>query len=128
MNLNFLSRNAFTALIAAFILHNIEEAIFICRYPVKSPFSYIQPASCRQFLLAVSILTIAGIIAYVFAMQTKKAGIYLFISTALAASFLLNVFVPHVLVAIYTMHYTPGLLSAVLFNLPLSLIVLTVDA
>jgi len=124
MNLNFTSRKAFTALIAAFILHNIEESISICRYPVESPFSFIQPASCTQFLWAVSILSMAGIVVYGIAMKTKKAGLFLFISTAMAATLLFNVFVPHVAIAISTFHYTPGLLSAIMLNLPVSLIVL----
>ena len=118
------SRSAFTALIAAFLLHNVEEAITICRYPVENPFPAIQPASCRQFLVAVSILSVAGLVVYIFAMRTKKIPVYHFISTGLAAVLLLNVLMPHVFVAIYTLHYTPGLVSAVLLNLPLSLIVL----
>jgi hypothetical protein len=124
MNLDFTSRKSFTTLIAAFIVHNMEEAFFICRYPVVSPFSFIQPASCRQFLWAVSILTFVGILVSFLALTTKKKTVYLFISTALAATILFNVFVPHILLAVYTFHYTPGLLSAVLLNLPISLIVI----
>jgi len=118
------SRSAFTALIAAFLLHNVEEAITICRYPVENPFPAIQPASCRQFLVAVSILSVAGLLVYIFAMRTKKIPVYYFISTGLAAVLLLNVLMPHVFVAIYTLHYTPGLVSAILLNLPFSLMVL----
>jgi hypothetical protein len=114
------SRFFFTSLIISFILHNLEEAISICSYPVQSPVSFITPASCSQFLWAVSIITMAGITAYIFAMRTNKTAIYLFISTTLSVTLLFNVFVPHVLVAIYTLQYTPGLASAILLNLPLS--------
>jgi FtsH-binding integral membrane protein len=57
-------------------------------------------------------------------MRTKKIPVYNFISTGLAAALLLNVLIPHLLVAIYTFHYTPGLFTAILMNLPLSLVVL----
>jgi hypothetical protein len=124
MLLRFTSRSAFTALIAAFLLHNVEEAITICRYPVENPFPAIQPASCSQFIVAVSILSAAGLAAFIIAVRTKKYPVYNFISTGLAAALLLNVFIPHLFVAIYTLHYTPGLATAILMNLPFSLLVL----
>jgi len=119
------SRSAFTALVAAFLLHNVEEALTICRCTVENPFPAIQLVSCSQFLFAISILSIAGLAAFIIAMQSKKISVYNFISTGLAAALLLNVFIPHIFVAIFTLHYTPGLVTAILLNLPFSLIVLT---
>jgi hypothetical protein len=124
MNKTISSRSAFTALIAAFLLHNVEEAIFICRYPVENQFPFIQPASCSQFMVSVSILSAAGLAAFIIAMRSKKYPVYNFISTGLAAALLLNVLMPHLFLAIYTLHYTPGLVTAILLNLPLSLMVL----
>lgn len=121
---NYNSRLSFTALIFAFIIHNTEEAIFICRFPVQSPVLFIEPASCRQFLWAVSILTFVEIIVSILALTTKKPAVYLFISTALAAPLLFNVLMPHLSIALYTFHYTPGLASAIILILPLSMIVL----
>jgi hypothetical protein len=118
------SRNAFTALIAAFIFHNIEEAIFICRFPVQSPVSFIEPATCRQFLWAVSIITLIVLVLYIAAVYTKKPMVYHLISTAIASALVLNVLVPHIAVAVYSLNYTPGLLTAVLLNLPLGLFTL----
>ncbi len=116
---------AFTALVVAFMIHNLEEAITICRFPVENPFPFIKPASCSQFIVSVSIISAAGLIALVIALRTERQSVYNFISTGLAAVLLLNVFVPHFTVAIYTFHYTPGLVSAMFINLPLSLLVLT---
>jgi len=118
------SHIAFTALVVSFLIHNLEEAITIRRYPVVNPFPAIQPASCSQFLVSVSILSAVGLIAFGISMQTEKQSVYNFISTGLAATLLLNVFLPHLIVAIYTFYYTPGLVSAILLNLPLSLLVL----
>ncbi len=125
MTISIPTRAAFTALITAFILHNIEEAVTICSYQVKNPFQTFQPASCKQFLVAVSLLSVAGLSAYIFAMKTRNQAIYYFISTGMAATLLLNVFLPHVLVAVYTFQYTPGIVSALILNLPLSILVLT---
>lgn len=124
MTFRFTSRYAFTALIAAFLIHNIEEAAAICRYPVENPFPFIQAATCNQFIPAVSFLSAAGLGAYLFGIRTQKQWLYNFISTGFAAVILVNVFIPHVFVGLYTLHYTPGLISAVMLNLPLSLLVL----
>ena len=117
-------RAAFTALIAVFVLHNMEEAYSICRFPAENLFSFFQPLQCNQFLWAVSILTIVVLFVYGIAMRTIRPKIYLFVSTAIASSLLLNVFVPHSLVSIYTMKYTPGIFSAAMLNFPLCILVL----
>jgi len=121
----FSSRKALTLLTGAFILHNAEEAVTMAFKPTVSPVSFIEPPTYNQFLVAVSILTIAGIVAYVAAMNTKKFKTYLFISTALAAALLFNAFIPHVAVAVYTLKYTPGFATALFLNLPFSTLVLS---
>ena len=118
------SRFVSTSLIISFILHNLEEAISICSYSVQSPLSFIKPACCNQFLWAVSIITLLVIILFIAAMRTKKPVVYLLISTAIASGLVLNVFIPHIVSAIYTFNYTPGLITAVLLNLPIGLLTL----
>ena len=123
--IDFSSRNLFSLLTAAFIVHNLEEAVSMYLQPAESPVSFIHPPTYSQFLLALSILTIAAITLYVVAMKSDSDKKYLFISTAFAVALLFNVFVPHVFIAVYTLKYTAGLLSALLLNLPLSLILLS---
>jgi hypothetical protein len=125
MNLQFSARTVFTTLIVAFVFHNIEEAVSICRYPVHSAVSFIHPANGRQFVVAVTIMTLVVLTAFVIALRTKQAAIYLLISTAISSGLVLNVFVPHVIVALYTLNYTPGLISAMVLILPLGLITLS---
>lgn len=125
MTLRITSQIAFAALIVAFIFHNIEEAISICRFPVQSPVSFIEPASCRQFLWAVSIITTIVIVLFIVAIRAKKPIVYILISTAIASALVLNVLIPHIFIAVYSLKYTPGLLTAVLLDLPLG--VLTLD-
>jgi len=125
MNLRLTAHTAFAALIVAFIFHNLEEAISICKYPVQSPVAFIRLATCRQFLVSVTFITSAVLVAFGIAIRTRKSRLYLFISTAIASGLVLNVFIPHILAAIYTLNYSPGLISAVALNLPLGLITLS---
>jgi len=123
----FTSRKAFTFLIGGFILHNIEEAITMPGQLAMSPVSFIQPPTYAQFLLSVIILTIVALYAYIAAIRTHNLKTYLFISTAIAAALLFNVFVPHLAGAIITMNYSPGLITALLLNLPFSFLVLKLN-
>ena len=123
----FTSRKAFTLLTAGFVLHNAEEALTMPTQLGVSPVSLLQLPTYNQFLLSVAILTIVAIFAYIAAMRTKNGKTYLFISTAIAAALLFNVFVPHLAAAILTLKYTPGLITAVLLNLPLSILLLKLN-
>jgi len=125
MSPNYTPKSIFTTLIIAFIFHNIEEAISICSYPVHSPVAFVLPATCRQFIVAASIITAVVLFVFGIAIRTKKPIVYLLISTAIASGLVLNVLIPHLFIAIYTSNYTPGLLSAVAFNLPLGIITLS---
>jgi hypothetical protein len=111
-------------LIAAFILHTAEETISICIFHFQSPVSFIELVTCKQFIIAGSFLSVVGLLAYLYAIGTKKQNTYNLISTGLAAALLFNVLVPHVFVGLYTFHYTPGLVSALALILPLSIVVL----
>lgn len=123
----FTSRKAFTLLSAGFILHNTEEALTMPGQHSASPVSFLQLPTYDQFLLSVIIITIAALFAYIAAMRTHNLKTYLFISTAIAAALLFNVFVPHLAGAIITMNYSPGLITALLLNLPFSFLVLKLN-
>lgn len=120
----FTSRKAFTLLAAAMVLHNAEEVLTMPRFPQQGTFQFFTLPGYNQFLVAVLLLTLAIGIAYVSAMQSDNKKLYLFVSTAFAVSMLFNVFIPHLAVAAYTLHYTPGLITAIVLNLPFSLILI----
>jgi len=123
----FTSRKAFTLLTAGFVLHNAEEAFTMPLQQSVSPFSFIQLPTYNQFLFSVAVITIVALLAYIAAMRTQNGKTYLFISTAIAAALLFNVFVPHLSAAILTLKYTPGLITAVLLNLPFSILLLKLN-
>lgn len=126
-NTGFTSRKAFTVLTAGFVLHNAEEALTMPGQQSVEHFSFVQLPTYNQFLLSVAILTIAALFAYIAAMRTQNGKTYLFISTAIAAALLFNVFVPHLAAAALTLKYTPGLITAVLLNLPFSILLLKLN-
>jgi len=119
------SRKIFTLLIVAFLVHNCEEAIMMNGKAAESPVEVIKPLTYSQFLFAVSFLSIIVLAIYIFAIKTRNNKTYLFISMAIAAGLLINAFIPHIVVALYTLNYTPGLVTAVLFILPISMLLLS---
>lgn len=118
------SRKRFTVLLLAFLFHNAEETYSICHYAPVNPFPAIQTLSCLQFLVAVSVISAAGVILFSLAVLSSKQQKYLLISTGLSAALLLNAIVPHIVTGLLTLKYTPGLFTAVFLILPLSLILL----
>ena len=78
-------------------------------------------------MVAVSIITLAVLLAVTTAMQTKNRDLYLFITSSIASALVLNAVVPHLIMAIYTLHYTPGLASAVLLIVPSGLWVIGIN-
>lgn len=118
------SRTIFTCLTIAFLIHNTEETIALRYFPVKNPFTFIQPLDFLQFLFAVSLLSLVGVLVFAFAMLTKNRNNYLLISTAMASVIVFNALIPHIFVAVFTLRYTPGIISAILLNLPLGLLLL----
>jgi hypothetical protein len=125
MKINYSIRALFSILIGASLIHNAEEALTICNQVIKSPVSFLEPLGCNQFLWAVTILSILEVVFFVYAITTKKPAVFLFISTAISTALLFNVIIPHLFLAIYTIHYTPGLITAILLILPLSIAVLS---
>ncbi len=119
------SRRLFAELLLAFLIHNAEEAFTICHYPAVNPFLNIRFLSCAQFLVAVSVISAVAVILYLAAARPSASQRkYLFISTGLSAALLLNSIIPHLLLALLTWQYTPGIISAVILILPISILVL----
>ncbi len=120
------SRRLFTVLLLAFLIHNAEEAYTICYFPTVNPLINIQILNCEQFLVAVSVISTVVIVLYMIAARSMVTpNRYLFISTGLAAALLLNAIVPHLLVALLTWQFTPGIFSTVLLIIPLSILMLS---
>lgn len=123
-----MSRKMLLWLVPLFLtVHNLEEALLMPAFIEKRNASVpgemrglIPPVTYRQFLTALVIITV---IPYVIALfwLGRRWAVYLLIGFQVVM--LINVFA-HSLMAIFLGGYTPGLVTALLINLPFSLYLL----
>jgi Protein of unknown function with HXXEE motif len=108
-------------------IHNLEEAVampaFIEKRNASVPGSLrdiVPPVTYKQFLIALAIITV---IPYLVALLWlgRRWAVYLLVGFQVVM--LINVFA-HTLMAIFLRGYTPGLVTALLINLPFSLYLL----
>ena len=113
-----------TLLPFAFALHNFEETLRMEHWTKSTPSFIHKPVTARQFGIAVSLFTGLGF-TVVFAKGLYKTEelYYLFVS-GFAGILFLNTFIPHLIATIYMKKYAPGVITALLINLPLSTLVL----
>ena len=119
--LNSISFDRLLWLVPIFLtIHNIEEAPFMERWskrlPVKLPFT----VTTRQFVIAVTVITIAGFIITYLGVEylANQTGYVLVLG--MQALLLFNAFVPHIATTIRFRMYSPGVITAVLIMLPFS--------
>lgn len=109
---------AWTVALAAFVIHNIEEAVAISNgWTIKHFPSLDLPSGIATvFIVTVAALTIV-VAVLAFAVRGSPARSYLWLKCFLALM-LLNV-IWHVGVSLYAQAPAPGVYSAVLLVLPL---------
>lgn len=123
-----MSRKTLLWLVPVFLtIHNLEEAAvmpaFIEKRNASVPGSlreFIPPVTYKQFLIALVIITIIPCIVALFWM-TRRWAIYLLVGFQVVM--LINVFA-HTLMALFLRGYAPGLITALIINLPFSLYLL----
>lgn len=100
-------------------LHNIEEAIWMPGWS-HSAGMWQQPVGTFEFRFAVTVLTLLfyGIIFYYYRSNNQSAK---YLMSGLLVLILFNVFIPHLLAAIFLTRYAPGVITGVLFNIPVTL-------
>jgi len=108
-------------------IHNLEEAVvmpaFIEQRNAGLPVAWrgiIPPINYKQFLIALFILTV---IPYLIALLWPGRAWAVYLLVGLQVVMLINV-LAHVLMALFFRGYTPGLVTALLINLPFSLYLL----
>jgi hypothetical protein len=102
----------------AITLHNIEEAVWMPEWSQNAG-RWHRPVEKIPFGFAVLVLTLlAYLFAYLGLMGGKQSiGIYLL--SGYAFVMLANVFVPHLIAAIWLKQYVPGLVTGLALNLPI---------
>ena len=108
----------------ALTLHNGEEALSMPSWDLnhKSQIPLHPPAAA--IWLALLVLTAGGYVITALSAKRGRQSVPAYLLFGSIAALLINVFVPHVPAAIVFKGYAPGVITAVLINLPLMSILL----
>jgi len=102
-------------------IHNLEEAPFMEEWYKGLPLPVHPIVSTKQFVAAVSLLTVAGFAVTYFGIYSSNQSIGISIILGIQMVMLVNVFVPHLATAIRFRKYSPGIVTGLLLNLPFSI-------
>lgn len=123
-----MSRKTLLWLVPVFLtLHNLEEAAVMPAFIEKRNASVpgalreiIPPVTYKQFLIALFVITVIPYLIALFWLSRRWAA-YLLVGFQVVM--LINVFA-HALMALFLRGYAPGLMTALVINLPFSLYLL----
>lgn len=104
-----------------FMLHNIEEAPFMEAWTKRLPLRTHPQVSTRQFVIAVTFLTLGGFLATYFGVEYLQNSTGYLIVLGIQAVLFFNAFIPHIGSTIRFRMYSPGVVTATLINIPFSL-------
>jgi hypothetical protein len=101
-------------------LHNGEEAIWMpgwdLRHAARLP---LHPPGAIKIRIALLVLTVAAFAVTYLSSRKGPGSLWAYLLFGSIVTMLLNVFVPHVPAALIFRGYAPGVVTAVLINLPL---------
>ncbi len=89
--------------------------------PLANVLYGFEPPGAAQFWWAAALATAVPLLVYWLAAARGPRSGWTTAAIWLQAMFLLNVFVPHLAVTLWLRRYTPGVVTALAVNLPLSL-------
>ncbi len=125
--------------------HNLEESVAMARWAarelpallgelrangpellpgVSGLFAGLQAPTAREFWVAAAVATVVPLVICVVALARGPATAWTRAAVWLQAIFCVNVFIPHLLGTLWLRAYTPGVVTAVALNLPLSVVML----
>jgi len=104
---------------AAVTLHNLEEAIWLPNWSASAG-RWHHPVRADVFRFAVLALTLLAYVASVLASLGDKQGAGAYLVAGYALAMLLNVVFPHLLATVALRRYAPGMMTALILNLPVT--------
>ncbi len=107
----------------AITLHNLEEALWLPQWS-KSVGRWHHPVGAWEFRFAVGVLTALAYGAAYLAVVSGRETVGAYLISGYALSMLMNVLFPHLLATILMRRYAPGTATALLLNLPVTLLLL----
>jgi Protein of unknown function with HXXEE motif len=103
-----------------FALHNMEEAPFMAGWSQRLPVKIHPTVSTRQFVIAVTFLTLAGFLATYYGVEKLHNSTGYLLVLGIQVILFFNAFVPHIAATIRFRMYSPGVITATLITLPFS--------
>jgi len=103
-----------------FMLHNLEEAPFMERWSKRLPLKINPILSTRQFVIAVTLLTLIGFLVTYLGVEYLHNSTGYLIVMEMQTILLFNAFIPHIGSMIRFRMYSPGVMTATLITLPFS--------
>ena len=104
----------------ALTLHNLEEAVWLPawdqRHAAQLP---MHPPGVVEFRAALFVLTLAAFAVTFLSARHGRQSVAAYLTFGYIVGLLANVLIPHLPAAIYFRGYAPGVVTAVLINLPL---------
>ena len=108
-----------------FTIHNIEESVWLPEWSRHAK-KFHEPVERSQFVFAVIVVTIIGYLATVAEIiENIPGGVFSYVYLGFIGMMGLNTVLPHLAATILLKKYAPGLITALLLNLPLSIIIIT---
>lgn len=108
----------------AITVHNVEEGWLLPAWS-RSAGRWHQPVGRGEFRFAVVILTVLAYLAVGLSVSGGKANVGTYLLAGYALAMLLNAGFPHVLATIAMRRYTPGTATALVLNLPVTVLLLS---
>ena len=107
-----------------FTIHNIEESIWLPEWS-KHAKKIHEPVERNPFVFAVIIVTIIGyLVTAAEIIENIPGSVFSYIYLGFVGMMGLNTILPHLAATILLKKYAPGLITALLLNLPLSIIII----
>lgn len=125
--------------------HNLEESVAMARWAARelpallaelrdsgpeplpgagALLAGLHPPTAHEFWVAAAVATVVPLLICVLALARGPASAWTRVAVWLQAIFCVNVFIPHLLGTLWLRGYTPGVVTAVVLNLPLSVVML----
>jgi len=103
----------------ALTLHNAEEAIWMPGWALAhASWLPVHPPGAVEIRLALVLLTAAAFVVTYFSGRHGRESMWSYLWFGGVVAMLMNVLVPHVPATLLFRAYTPGVVTAVLINLP----------
>ena len=102
-------------------IHNLEEAPFMEKWSKELGLPIHFAISTRQFIWAVTLLTVAGFVITYIGVNTTKQPIGVWAVLEIQTIMFVNAFVPHLVASLRFQKYNPGVVTALFLNIPFSM-------